>query len=304
MKAKGGISDVDSALLGRILGTLKRSVKAGEDLDPLGGPIASGSTSHTAASVSPTKSRKGTKKKAGGPKSGSPEGDGEAAGDVDRSEGARENDVASEATEEDLDKLTRALEVAKESVAAADCCLALLGSGRLNKQLYTEDLIASCFETVKNQLTKLVYPFVEASFDTQSTLRNPILYHLTLVSSAVSKSHRRQLAEAFQAIAAALPRITDLISLDAVTLSESLIIQAVYIAIGPFFVADGGDGDTKGKKDNVVLHTLGNSAMRGLRLDALSLIRSVSNVIPYAITTTLTSASHRFSRTTGTKGNG
>ncbi|EIN12396.1 hypothetical protein PUNSTDRAFT_118258 [Punctularia strigosozonata HHB-11173 SS5] len=278
IKAKGGISDVDSTLLARVLGILKRSVKAGEDLEPLGGPIASGSNTRTAAGVSPTKSRKGTKKKPASSnraKSGSPEGDGEANGDACRTEGAREDEVALEATEEDLDRLTRALEVAKDSVAAADCCLSLLGSGRLNKQLYTEDLIASCFETVKTQLTKLVYPFVEASFDTQSILRNPILHHLTLTSSALSKSHRRQLAEAFQAVAAALPRITDLVSLDAVTLSESLIIQAVYIAIGPFFVADGGDGDTKGKKDNVVLHTLGNSAMRGLRLDALSLIRSI-----------------------------
>lgn len=60
-------------------------------------------------------------------------------------------------------------------------------------------------------------------------------------------------------------------------MSDSIIIQAVYIAIGPFFVVDaGGDESTKGKKDNVVLKTLGTSAMRGLRLDALSLIRSVS----------------------------
>ena len=67
-------------------------------------------------------------------------------------------------------------------------------------------------------------------------------------------------------------------------MSDAIIIQAVYIAIGPFFVVDGGgDGSDgagnasgKGKKENVVLRTFGKSAMRGLRLDALSLIRSVS----------------------------
>ena len=60
-------------------------------------------------------------------------------------------------------------------------------------------------------------------------------------------------------------------------MSDSIIIQVVYIAIGPFFVVDaGGDGDGKDKKkDNLVIKTLGKSAMRGLRLDALSLIRSV-----------------------------
>lgn len=61
-------------------------------------------------------------------------------------------------------------------------------------------------------------------------------------------------------------------------MSDSIIIQGVYIAIGPFFVVEAGaDGEGKGKKDNAsVIHsTLGSSAMRGLRLDALSLIRSV-----------------------------
>lgn len=59
-------------------------------------------------------------------------------------------------------------------------------------------------------------------------------------------------------------------------MSDTIIISAVYIAIGPFFVTDaGGDADPKNKKDNGVIKTLGKSAMRGLRLDALSLIRSV-----------------------------
>lgn len=59
-------------------------------------------------------------------------------------------------------------------------------------------------------------------------------------------------------------------------MSDSIIIQAVYIAIGPFFIVEvGADGDSKGKKDNVIMSALGKSAMRGLRLDALSLIRNV-----------------------------
>jgi len=68
-------------------------------------------------------------------------------------------------------------------------------------------------------------------------------------------------------------------------MSDTIIIQAVYISIGPFFVADGGgDGDAKGKKENVVIKTLGKSAMRSLRLDSLSLIRSVSPM-PDAVVT-------------------
>ena len=102
--------------------------------------------------------------------------------------------------------------------------------------------------------------------------------------SSVAQSHRRQLNEMFQAVSAVLPKINMLINAENVAMSDSIIIQAVYIAIGPFFVVEsaGGDGEgttTKSKKNadgNVVLKTFGKSAMRGLRLDALALIRSVS----------------------------
>jgi cohesin loading factor subunit SCC2 len=38
-------------------------------------------------------------------------------------------------TEMDYDKLTRVLELARDSILAADCCIALLGSDRLTKQV-------------------------------------------------------------------------------------------------------------------------------------------------------------------------
>ena len=64
-------------------------------------------------------------------------------------------------------------------------------------------------------------------------------------------------------------------------MTETIIIPAVYIAIGPFFIPEGGaDGDSKARKDivpSIITSTLGNSGMRGLRLEALTLIRSVSN---------------------------
>lgn len=88
---------------------------------------------------------------------------------------------------------------------------------------------------------------------------------------------RRLASEVFQAISSVLPRINDLIGADSMAMSESIIIQAVYIAIGPFFVVEA-EGESKGKKSSSnggVIAVLGGSAMRGLRLDALSLIRSV-----------------------------
>lgn len=144
-------------------------------------------------------------------------------------------------------------------------------------QLYSEELITTCLSTIKNQLTKIVYPFVEASSDLGNQT-SPLLRYLHQNYAPSVREHRRQLSEIFQAITSVLPQITNLVCAGTVVMSDSIIIQTVYIAIGPFFVVESGsEGDTKGKKQSVVLSTLGNSAMRGLRLDALSLIRNVSS---------------------------
>jgi len=140
-------------------------------------------------------------------------------------------------------------------------------------------LITACLNTTKNQLTKVLYPFVEASAENGAALNtHPLLIAIVKNTASSALGHRRQLGELFQALSAVIPRINMLINAESVAMSDSIIIQAVYIAIGPFFVVDaGGDVDNKGKKESVVIKTLGKSAMRGLRLDALSLIRSVSN---------------------------
>lgn len=160
-------------------------------------------------------------------------------------------------------------------------------------QLYSEELITVCLSTIKNQLTKIVYPFVEASTELASATSSstatsisisPLLRYLILQSSSTSPTQRRLLSETFQALSAVIPRINTLVNAESVAMSDAIIIQAVYIAIGPFFVVenvsgDGESGSGKGKKSaegNVILKTFGKSAMRGLRLDALALIRSVS----------------------------
>lgn len=106
---------------------------------------------------------------------------------------------------------------------------------------------------------------------------SPLLRHLHKTSPSPSiQDHRRQLSEIFQALTSVVPRINNLIYAEAIVMSDAIVIQTVYIAIGPFFVVESGaDNDTKGKKQSVVFNTLGSSAMRGLRLDALSLIRNV-----------------------------
>ncbi|KAH9480188.1 Protein rad9 [Psilocybe cubensis] len=272
-RGKGRMTDVDTQILSRLLKILERSVKAGEDIDPF-------------AYRAPPVSAKSSPKKQSTKKVSKPKKNERASRSLTPKGADEEEDVvmedpkatpAIELSEDDFDKLTNLLEIARDSILAADCCIALLGSDRLTKQLYSEELITACLNTIKNQLTKILYAFVEASAESGPSLNsNPLLMNIVKNTTSSASSHRRQLGELFQALSAVIPRINNLINTETVAMSDSIIIQAVYIAIGPFFVVDvGGEADAKGKKENVIIKTLGKSAMRGLRLDALALIRSI-----------------------------
>ncbi|KAJ7081353.1 hypothetical protein B0H15DRAFT_924231 [Mycena belliarum] len=250
------LGDVDTVTLSRTLKLLERSVKAGEDLDPFAGPAA---MAHGSAPASPRKPSKKAKAKR---RSKSRSGD-----EAEPEEMQVDNESAP-LTALDHAKLARELEIARDSILAADCCVALLGAGRLTKQLYSEELITACMSAVKNQLTKVIYPFVEA--DAEAVPGSAMLQHVLRAGS-----HRHLLSETFQALSAMLPRLSTLVNAEAVAMSETITIQAVYIAIGPFFVIDAGEDTGKKEKEGAVIRTFGKSAMRGLRLDALSLIRAI-----------------------------
>lgn len=250
------IAEVETTIHSRILKMLERSVRAGEELDPFKADKAL----EIRTSASPNKKSKVSKKPTSDSRSQSQPPDDP---QVDANANTAEPPSVTDA---DLDALAHTLELARDSILAADCCLALLGADRLPKQVYSEELITACLGAVKNQLERIVYPFVESS-DTSA-----LLLHV----SRHEKAHRAQIAEVFQALASALPRVNNLVCADTVAMSDSIIIQGVYIAIGPFFVAEAGANDSKGKRESFVVNTLGQTAMRGLRLEALSLIRSVS----------------------------
>lgn len=143
---------------------------------------------------------------------------------------------------------------------------------------------------MKNSLTKIIYPFIESSpthqSNTSSLLQHIIKHFPSSQSSPLNTlSHRRYIGEVFQAVAAVIPRLSYLLGAEVVSMSDSIIIQAVYIATGPFFVVENGaESEGKGKKDSfnsVISNTIGSSALRGLRLDALSLIRNVRTNLRY-----------------------
>lgn len=274
-KSRETLSDIESTVLLRVMKILERSIKLGENLDPFHTLVP-----RTAMLSSPVKE---------GQKQPTLRDDHEL--EVDSHSPPREMSDQ-RLTESELHNLSTQLEIARDSILAAECCIALLSGEGLTKQvstmttfhichsslalqLYSEELITTCLGTIKNHLTMIVYPFVEGPGTSAAT--SPQLQFLYQNSHPSCMDLRRLLSELFQVLSAALPRVNTLFSADGIMMSDSIIIQAVYIAIGPFFVVESSvhESDTKGKKDNPVLSTLGSSAMRGLRLDALSIIRSV-----------------------------
>jgi cohesin loading factor subunit SCC2 len=132
-RGKGRMADVDTQVLSRLLKLLERSVKLGEDLDPLAhytqsAPAPVSSTANASPKKSSTKKAAKPKKVERQSRSQTPKGGEDAVnGDVDSGD-----NVASEI---DFEKLTIGLDTAHESILAADCCIALLASDRLTKQV-------------------------------------------------------------------------------------------------------------------------------------------------------------------------
>ncbi|KAH7103288.1 hypothetical protein BKA62DRAFT_696412 [Auriculariales sp. MPI-PUGE-AT-0066] len=269
----GGLADVDLNTITRILKLLERSVHAGEYVDPFAGPPAgNGHEFDAEVTASPSKVKKSPVKKKATASSTSKV--------IPMVEDGADNEGhgrQAQVSPEDYDKLDRALDAAREAVLAADCCIALLAADKLPKQVYSEELITACLSTVKNLLDKVIYPFVEANSDVhgQSSL---ILLQVARSHSQAAQARRALVGEIFQTLSSVFPRIDTLIGRTHVAMSDNIIIQAVYIAIGPFFVVEFGTEGSKAAKDKVsqILTALGGSvALRGLRLAALALIRTI-----------------------------
>ncbi|CAE6533842.1 unnamed protein product [Rhizoctonia solani] len=253
------LSEVDSGNLTRILKILGRSVVKGEDMDPF-----SSSVGNTVPGSTVKPKLKGKKK-----------GKGNTEEEMETDDGKEKEDV--ELTDGNFERLERMLDVAKEAAIAADCVLAFLSTEKLPKQLYSEDLINSCLSVTKSLLSGIIYPYVETASDIHGH-SPPLLVHVAQGSSDFAIQHRKLLGEIFQTLNASLPRITALANHG---ISETMVIQAVFIGIGPFFVVEAASeksskADKKGGSRVQILDVLGGpTSMRGLRLAALGLVRAL-----------------------------
>ena len=147
-RAKGRMADVDTQILSRLLKLLDRSVRAGEDIEPFLYHTTHHAPSSTKSSPRKPVAKKNTKAKKSDTcsKSQTPK---------DEDEMEVEEQGAPDLGDADFDKLSRLLDVARDSIVAADCCIALLGSDRLTKQASSDlNMHISCLLSLSSFIPK------------------------------------------------------------------------------------------------------------------------------------------------------
>lgn len=160
-------------------------------------------------------------------------------------------------------------------------------------QVYSEDLLSTCVQMVKEQLAQVIVPILQgmagestccvssalSSLMFLAEIASSTLAHVVEDELANSKKgklpmplspyfHNVTISAIAQSICSTLPRLASMISRENFAFSESLIIQIVYLAKEPLFVVDPG-----AKKKN---EREGMAIVKTLRMEALNLLRGVS----------------------------
>ena len=130
--------------------------------------------------------------------------------------------------------LWKALELARDSVLAADCCTTLLVSDRLPKQVRT----CLSLRRVRRHLSP-VYSYMRRSSSQHvsplprtSSPRSSGPFFATN-SSGHSHAYRRQLSKIFQALSTFLPQVNKLFNAESIAMSDSIIIQGSILPLVP-----------------------------------------------------------------------
>jgi cohesin loading factor subunit SCC2 len=278
---KGGMGQVDTTILTRVLRILDRSIKLAVDADISSiFPRQSAGTRNEGSDVtaSPSKQKKPVN---------------------------LESEELSALPTDKLDALRQTLDAFAESLHAAEAVIGLLASDHLPKQvrccanedtpqfigyiqMYSEDLISACISVLKDALSSLIYPLMEALTPSALVQTHYARSFLLAVLDDRNGEIKRSLELIHTSISAIIPLLTSLLNSvnQIITMSESIIIQMVYISIGPFFVPDAANDEGKGNKKKKLVGNIiddaiaedvfpSSSPLKGLRLNALSLLRTV-----------------------------
>ncbi|SAM85354.1 related to proline-rich protein required for meiotic chromosome condensation and synapsis [Ustilago bromivora] len=307
---ESGLSTIPNADITRLLAILERTARIGEDFDPFPSQVNRGAASEPASPTKPKKARKLDRQGKSPSKIPepvqTPDGNG---GDLDAAHGATpvgDRDIGS--ADQELEKVNATFSVVDHAILAAECSLGFLTGDVLPKQILSEDHIRVCFEAVKTCLEKVILPFIEACSGSSATDPHPVLVALIDVlapekarkkkataanaeepTSSTAIICRNNLSDLFAHLCSVLFFVQRMVRMPSIALSDSIVISAVYLALGPFFVlepeaASGGASSETAKaaaRGRYALASLGGAnSMKTLRLPALNLLRSIFSKAP------------------------
>ncbi|KAL7420405.1 Sister chromatid cohesion protein 2 [Cryptotrichosporon argae] len=159
--------------------------------------------------------------------------------------------------------------------AAALCALVVWDADTVPKQLYSEDILSRAVTTTRDLMTKAVFPVIAGLAGEKVSSS----YLAQLVQDEADGKGRPKLSPYFkhpqlssiaQIACTAIPHIANLISRSDFSFSEQLVIQTVYLAIGPVFIAE--PAGKKGKKEATGNAGTG-AVIKTLRMEALACLR-------------------------------
>ncbi|KAL9941101.1 hypothetical protein V8E36_000589 [Tilletia maclaganii] len=281
------MAEINGDNLGRLLRIVERTVRAADGTSPF--------TEGRPPQTGPTKSDAGTASDDAAPSSDGTEGE---------TGTASKKDISSQYLD-----LSHRLERIAVGVLASECCFEIFTVDGLPASMLSEDILQTCLDTLKLSVNDTILPFVEGCADLKTASTQPLLQHFlqNLVPAPLRKKRGRQsktkaidvkcttaitscgdqITSVFVRTYAALGALQHLVSMDSVSLSESVLISAIYVSLGPFFAIEPEDTAGKGKgttskdqKAGSAARTAidavgGTSAMRNLRLPALHLLRGI-----------------------------
>lgn len=187
------------------------------------------------------------------------------------------------------------------SVLSANCILSIMAGDELAKPLLSEDAIQPCFEAVKAALDHVILPFVDACNGSTSKGSSSIDTLISALAPSKPKGRKQKdkngerdgdavrcannLEQLFKQTCAAFSQAHKLIQMPSLVMSETIVNNAVYAAIGPFFAGEPDAGSGAGTSEaskaahrgRTALAAFGSgvSPMKSLRLPALNFLRRI-----------------------------
>ncbi|KAJ9093623.1 hypothetical protein QFC20_007082 [Naganishia adeliensis] len=155
--------------------------------------------------------------------------------------------------------LQHALEKLGGGVSAAGICLSILATGELPKQLYSEDLLITCMDTVRKAVEHVVLPFIEALSNQQAITSHALAYIINNLHSQDSVKVQSHLANLVAESSTCLTHLANLVCNVDFPLPDGMIFKMSSLSIKIVFSTE----PPEGKEATAMIKTALSSALGG-----------------------------------------